>query len=106
MRFQLIIKNANNDNNCFNTKKTILDILAIFLRYSALMIGSIGGIYLAGSLVASLFENIDFDNFRTNFEKSETMDEFLKRIPLYLIKEDNLGFLGALEVCRNAKNEI
>ena len=101
-----IIKNANNDNNCFNTKKTILDILAIFLRYSALTIGSIGGIYLAGSLVTSLFENIDFDNFRTNFEKSETMDEFLKRIPLYLIKEDNLGFLGALEVCRNAKNEI
>ena len=101
-----IIKNANNDNNCFNTKKTILEILAIFLRYSALMIGSIGGIYLAGSLVASLFENIDFDNFRTNFEKSETMDEFLKRIPLYLIKEDNLGFLGALEVCRNTKNEI
>ena len=101
-----IIKNANNDNNCFNTKKTILDILAIFLRYSALTIGSIGGIYLAGSLVTSLFENIDFDNFRTNFEKSETMDEFLKRIPLYLIKEDNLGFLGALEVCRNTKNEI
>ena len=42
---------------------------------------------------------------RLHFEKSETMDEFLKGIPLYLIKEDNLGFLGALEVSRNAKNE-
>ena len=100
-----IIKNANNDNNCFNTKKTILDILAIFLRFSALTIGSKGGVYLSGSLAASLFEDIDFDDFRENFEKSETMDEFLKGIPLYLIKEDNLGFLGALEVSRNAKNE-
>ena len=56
-------------------------------------------------LAASFFEDIDFDDFRENFEKSETMDEFLKGIPLYLIKEDNLGFLGALEVSRNAKNE-
>ena len=63
-------------------------------------------IILAGiPLAASLFEDIDFDDFRENFEKSETMDEFLKGIPLYLIKEDNLGFLGALEVSRNAKNE-
>ena len=100
-----IIKNANNDNNCSNTKKTILDILAIFLRFSALTIGPKGGVYLSGSLATSLFEDIDFDDFRENFEKSETMDEFLKGIPLYLIKEDNLGFLGALEVCRNAKNK-
>ena len=100
-----IIKNANNDNNCSNTKKTILDILAIFLRFSALTIGPKGGVYLSGSLATSLFEDIDFEDFRENFEKSETMNDFLKGIPLYLIKEDNLGFLGALEVCRNAKNK-
>ena len=101
-----IIKNAKNDDNCHNTKKTLLKILAIFLRYSALTIGSRGGVFLSGSLVTSLLEDVNLDEFRKNFEKSRTMNDFLTRIPLYLIREDNLGFLGALEVCRNEKNKV
>ena len=76
------------------------------MRYSALTTGSRGGVFLSGSLVTSLLEDVNLDEFRKNFEKSRTMNDFLTRIPLYLIREDNLGFLGALEVCRNEKNKV
>ena len=35
------------------------------------------------------------------FEDSETMKELLIRTPLYLIREENLAFLGSLEIVKN-----
>ena len=34
------------------------------------------------------------------FEDSETMKELLIRTPLYLVEEEDLAFLGALEISK------
>ena len=70
------------------------------MRYSALTWGSTGGVYLAGSLVKSLLQDKSFDDFREMFEDSETMKELLIRTPLYLVEEEDLAFLGALEISK------
>jgi len=96
-----ILKKYKHDQYCQNTKELLLKILSIFTRQSALIWGSTGGVYLSGSLVKSLFQDINFDNFRGMFEDSETMKELLIRTPLYLIREENLAFLGSLEIVKN-----
>ena len=44
--------------------------------------------------------------FLKNKFKNHNNIKIINRDVLIIIKENNLGFLGALEVCRNAKNEI
>lgn len=95
-----ILKEYKSNPYCHNTKEIILKILSIFMRYSALTWGSTGGVYLAGSLVKSLLQDKSFDDFREMFEDSETMKELLIRTPLYLVEEEDLAFLGALEISK------
>ena len=70
-------------------------ILAIFCRFSALMWGSKGGVYLSGSIINSLIEQINLDDFRDNFEDSQTMKDLLLACPIIHVKNKNLGFIGA-----------
>ena len=93
-----ILENKDEDIICLQTKQILLKILALFLKYSALIIGSLGGIYLAGSLISSLFKDSDLNQFIEMFEDSSTMQIFLKNVPLYLIKDKDLAFKGAQEL--------
>ena len=70
-------------------------ILAIFCRFSALMWGSKGGVYLSGSIINSLIGQINLDDFRDNFEDSQTMKDLLLAFPIIHVKNKNLGFIGA-----------
>ena len=83
------------------TKILLIKILAIFAKYTALITGSSGGVYLAGSLSKSLLKDTDFLEFRNIFEESKKMDKYLSNIPVFLINEKDLGYMGALEVCKN-----
>ena len=93
-----ILENKEKSINCLLTKEIFLKILAIFLQYSALIIGSLGGIYLSGSLISSLFKDLDLNQFRDMFEDSPTMQVFIKNVPLYIIKDEDLAFRGAQEL--------
>jgi len=93
-----ILENNEEDINCLQTKEILLKILSLFLKNSALIIGSLGGVYIAGSLALSLFKGIDLNQFRDMFDDSLTMQIFLKNVPLYLIKEKDLAFIGAHEL--------
>ena len=59
------------------------------------MWGSKGGVYLAGSIINSLIEKINLDDFRDNFEDSQTMKDLLLACPVIHVKNKNLGFIGA-----------
>ena len=96
-----ILNNAADDAFCAETKKILIKIFAIFAQYTALITGSTGGVYLAGSLSESLLKDNDFSEFRNIFEESKKMDKLLSKIPVFLIKEKDLGFMGALEVYKN-----
>tara|TARA_Y100000748_G_C15417706_1_gene458030 strand:+ start:286 stop:1038 length:753 start_codon:yes stop_codon:yes gene_type:complete len=96
-----ILNNVRDNAFCGETKKILINIFAIFAKYTALITGSTGGVYLAGSLSESLLKDNNFSEFRNIFEESKKMDKYLSNIPIFLIKENDLGFMGALEVCKN-----
>ena len=96
-----ILNNVRNDVFCDETKQILINIFAIFAKYTSLITGSTGGVYLAGSLSESLLKDDHFSEFRNIFEESKKMNEYLSNIPVFLIKDNNLGFMGALEVYKN-----
>ena len=96
-----ILNNVIDDAFCDETKILLTKIFAIFAKYTTLITGSSGGVYLAGSLSESLLKDTDFSEFRNIFEESKKMDKYLSNIPIFLIKEKDLGYMGALEGCKN-----
>ena len=96
-----ILNNLKNDKFCSETKNHLVEIYAHFAKYGALITGSTGGVYLSGSLSEGLLKNDDFSRFKCIFEESAKMNKYLSNIPIFLIREIDLGFMGALEVCRN-----
>jgi len=72
--------------------------LADYLRSLALIWGSTGGIFLAGSLIESLFKNLDHKLFRKNFENNKKMMKLLSCVPIYHVKKKDLGLIGALNL--------
>ena len=86
------------DQNCLKTKDLIVYLLAVYLRYVALIWGATSGVYISGSMANTLLESINHTTFRTEFENSPTMKELLLKIPIYLIKELDLGLRGGLQL--------
>ena len=86
------------DPNCLKTRDLMLYLLAIYLRYVALIWGSTSGVYLSGSIANSLIRTTMHKSFRKDFENSSTMRELLLKIPTYLIKDLNLGLKGGLKL--------
>jgi len=95
-----ILENEGLSEDCTKTKELVVYLLASYLRYVALVWGSTGGVYLAGSIVNSLIKEEIYQTFREAFEKSETMQDLLKAIPLILVTIDDIGFRGALELSK------
>ncbi len=95
-----ILENKNLNEDCSKTKELIVYLLASYLRYVALVWGSTGGVYLAGSIVNTLITEEVHQTFRETFESSETMQDLLKAIPLILVTIDDIGFRGALELSK------
>ena len=95
-----ILENKDLNEDSSKTKELIVYLLASYLRYVALVWGSTGGVYLAGSIVNTLVKEEVYQTFREAFESSETMQVLLKAIPLILVKVDDIGFRGALELSK------
>ena len=96
-----ILSNVLNDKFCNETKNCLVEIFAYFAKYGALITGSTGGVYLSGSLSESLIKDDDFSKFKDIFVESTKMNKYLSNIPIFLIRNIDLGFMGALEVCKN-----
>ena len=88
---------ANKDNPvCIKTTKFILYLLAVYCKYMALIWGATSGVFLSGSIANTLMQSDHADTFRTHFESSSTMQGLLRIIPVFLIKEIDLGSKGGL----------
>ena len=84
------------DSDCFKTIKLMLYLLATYAKYIALIWGATSGVYFSGSIVNSLLQPEELESFRADFENSSTMQELLVTIPIFLIKDLNLGLRGGL----------
>ena len=86
------------DPHCLKTKELLLHLLAIFLRYTTLIWGATGGVYISGSIANSLFIDINQEDFRKDYENSDTMRPLLFHTPIFLVLEKELGLIGATKL--------
>ncbi len=60
----------------------------------ALTYGAEGGVYIAGGITAKLGDYIHNSRFRAEFKRKGRFENYLADIPTYLIKHDNIAFVG------------
>lgn len=100
-----ILTNLDN-SDCFKTKELMQQLLAVFLRYMALIWGSTSGVFIAGSIARTLLQGSDHKEFRKSFENSLTMKELLVHTPIFLVKDIDLGLKGGLKLASAVKKII
>ena len=94
------ILQKRDDENCLKTINLLNYLLSSYLRYVALIWGANGGVLLSGSIINSLITEEDHAVFRKTFEDSETMNEFMKTVPLATLSMKDIGFVGGLEIAK------
>ena len=94
-----ILSNRKN-NYSIQTIGLLNYLLSSYLRYMALVWGASGGVLLSGSIINTLLKVEDYQLFRTVFEDSETMKDFMEATPLAIHKLEDIGFVGGLELAK------
>ena len=91
---EMISKYRKIDSICMETFKIFKSIYARIAKNLALDALPFGGIYIAGGIAQKNPEIFDKE-FVNIFESNQRMSHILKRIPIYLILNENIGLLGA-----------
>ena len=91
---ELISKYRNTDKICRETFRIFAKIYARFARNFALDVLPYGGIYIAGG-IGPKNEEIFNNEFIKIFEDNHKLSHILKKIPIYLILNLNVGLIGA-----------
>lgn len=60
----------------------------------ALTYGAHGGVYIAGGITTKLGDYLHNSRFRSEFERKGRFENYLGEIPTFLIKHDNIAFVG------------
>ena len=94
------------DSDCLKTRKLMLYLLATYAKYIALIWGATSGVYFSGSIANSLLQPRELEYFRDDFENSPTMQELLVKIPVFLIKDLNIGLRGGLVLALRSQKII
>ena len=84
----------------------MLYLLATYAKYIALIWGATSGVYFSGSIANSLLQPRELEYFRDDFENSPTMQELLVKIPVFLIKDLNIGLRGGLVLALRSQKII
>ncbi len=97
-RTPLIIDGVLNDPPCSLCIKVIelfLTILGGEAGNLALKVYADGGLYIGGGIVPRLLGKISFTGFLESFRNKGIMADMLSNIPVYVIKKEDAGLVGA-----------
>jgi glucokinase len=86
---------ARADSNSVATLDMFCEGMGSAAGNLALTYGAKGGIYIAGGVIPKFLNFFLSSNFRNKFEDKGRFVSYLKTIPVYIIKRENLGLLGA-----------
>lgn len=92
-----ITARALNDSctDCRRTLSLFCVLMGQFGGNLALTLGTFGGVYIAGGLVAHFTDFFFSSGFRGGFEDKGRFKDYLQDIPVYLITHPQPGLLGA-----------
>jgi glucokinase len=74
---------------------TFLEFLAREANNLTLKLKATGGLLISGDIPQTIRDYMDKDKFYEKFKISDKMEEMLRNIPIYLIKNQNTGLNGA-----------
>ncbi len=82
------------DDICLNVLSRYCRILGDTCANVALTIGATGGVYICGGIVPRFVDFLQQSDFRESFESKGRFKDYMKKIPVYVVKYDNPGLLG------------
>lgn len=91
---ELISKYRKTDITCKKTFDIFAQAYSKFVRNCAVDALPYGGIYIAGGIAPKNKEIFNKDFIKT-FEDNEKMKNILRKIPIYMISDENIGLMGA-----------
>ncbi|HET7794561.1 MAG TPA: glucokinase [Rhizobacter sp.] len=77
---------AGSDVHCVQTEALFYALLGGVAGNLALSLGARGGMYVGGGIVPRLGQRIAASNFRTRFEKKGRFEDYLRAIPVFVVK--------------------
>jgi len=80
---------------CSQSLVVFCRVLGSFAGNLALMMGSFGGVYIAGGIVPRLLSFLSDSDFRARFDAKGRFSDFNRDIPTFVITEKHPGILGA-----------
>ena len=85
---------ARSDSVAVGSAKLFSRLLGGFCGDMALAFGALGGVYLVGGVVPGLGHAFDASAFRKAFEDKGRYRDYLARVPVFLVKRNDLGLRG------------
>lgn len=83
---------------CIDSRRALSLFCVIMGRFGgnlALTMGAFGGVYIAGGIVPRFLDFFKASGFRAAFEDKGRFRDYVKNIPVYMIKHNHPGLLGA-----------
>ena len=91
----LISQYVDRDKTCREAFRLFLELYAKCARNFALDTLALGGVYLAGGILAKNLSYIDKEVFRQHFEENDRHPEILQVIPIQVVTNYDVSLLGA-----------
>jgi len=91
----IILRNAPKDRLCALTADLFFSVLGAEAGNLALQSLSFGGVYLVGGIARSNLEVLKKSQFMQRFRNKGRMSNLMKQMPVYVVKNEQLGILGA-----------
>ena len=96
---------ARSDSVAVGSAKLFSRLLGGFCGDMALAFGALGGVYLVGGVVPGLGRAFDTSAFRTAFEAKGRYRDYLARVPVFLVKRNDLGLRGLTTYLKISANK-
>lgn len=86
---------ANTDGAALETMEVFCGLLGGFVGDMTLLYGARGGVYLAGGILPRIRSFLRASTFAERFFDKGVMQAFLKKVPVRLVEDNELGVFGA-----------
>ena len=89
---------SNTNPQCKETLDVFTGLLGVVAGNLALTLGAKGGVYIGGGIVPKLGDYFESSPFRQGFEAKGRFENYLKEIPVYVIKSKYPALIGIKQV--------